>query len=390
LDRLKEAGGDLLKTIGDEAMGAVRERVSNVTDRLEGVANGNPVATAALRATSAKSEGKSPTGGAIKGLFSGLTQKVFGGGGGADKATKAMNIVDSIDVGVPIRVAYNQWTQFGEFPSFMKKVESVETAEDNKLNWKAQVFWSHRTWEATIQKQVPDECIVWRSKGPKGHVDGAVTFHELGPNLTRILLILEYYPQGLFERTGNLWRAQGRRARLEFKHFRRHIMTRTILNPDEVEGWRGRIEDGEVVQTHDDALEEEQQAQAEGAEGEETAEYEEEGAEPGEGDEAAEYEEEGAEPGEGDEAAEYEEEGAEPGEGDETAEYEEEGAEEYEGGEEPADEEQDAVAEDEEASAEAEAPEGDEQVDEDVEEAGEETPPAEPSSPPSRRRRRPA
>ena len=360
LNRLKESGADLLKTLGDEALGTVRDKMSDVTDKLEGVANGNPIGSAALRATTAKAEGKSPAGGAVKGLFSGLKEKLSGGGGGggADKATKAMNIVESIDVGVPIRVAYNQWTQFGEFPSFMKKVESVETAEDNKLNWKAQVFWSHRTWEATIQKQVPDECIVWRSKGPKGHVDGAVTFHELGPNLTRILLILEYYPQGLFERTGNLWRAQGRRARLEFKHFRRHIMTRTILNPDEVEGWRGRIEDGEVVQTHEDALEEEQQAQAEGAEGEETAEYEEEGAEPAEGDEAAEYEEEGAD--------------------------------EYEGGEEPADEEQDTVAEDEESSAEAEAPEGDEQADEDVEEAAEETPPEEPSRPPSRRRRRPA
>jgi uncharacterized membrane protein len=360
LNRLKESGADLLKTLGDEALGTVRDKMSDVTDKLEGVANGNPIGSAALRATTAKAEGKSPAGGAVKGLFSGLKEKLSGGGGGggADKATKAMNIVESIDVGVPIRVAYNQWTQFGEFPSFMKKVESVETAEDNKLNWKAQVFWSHRTWEATIQKQVPDECIVWRSKGPKGHVDGAVTFHELGPNLTRILLILEYYPQGLFERTGNLWRAQGRRARLEFKHFRRHIMTRTILNPDEVEGWRGRIEDGEVVQTHEDALEEEQQAQAEGGEGEETAEYEEEG--------------------------------AEPAEGDETAEYDEEGAEEYEGGEEPADEEQDTVAEDEESSAEAEAPEGDEQADEDVEEAEEETPPEEPSPRPSRRRRRPA
>jgi uncharacterized membrane protein len=372
LDRLKESGADLLKTLGDEALGTVRDKMSDVTGKLESVANGNPIGSAALRATSAKAEGKSPAGGAVKGLFSGLKEKLSGGGGGgADKATKAMNIVESIDVGVPIRVAYNQWTQFGEFPSFMKKVENVETAEENKLNWKAQVFLSHRSWEATIQKQVPDECIVWRSKGAKGHVDGAVTFHELGPNLTRILLVLEYYPQGFFERTGNIWRAAGRRARLEFKHFRRHVMTRTILNPDEVEGWRGRIEDGEVVQTHEDALAEEQQAQAEAAEG-------------------AEYEE-GAEPAEGDEAAEYEEEGAEPAEGDETAEYEEEGAEEYEGGEEPADEEQDTVAEDEESSAEAEAPAGDEEADEDVEEAGEETPPEEePSPPPRRRRRRPA
>jgi len=379
MNRLKESGTDLLKTLGDEALGTVREKMSDVTGKLENVANGNPVGLAALRATSAKAEGESPTGGAIKGLVTGLGQKISGGGGGgADNATKAMNITESIDVGVPIRVAYNQWTQFGEYPSFMKKVESVEAAEDNKLNWKAQVFWSHRSWEATIEKQVPDQCIVWRSKGQKGHVDGTVTFHELTPDLTRIILVLEYYPQGFFERIGNIWRAQGRRARLEFKHFRRHVMTRTILNPDEVEGWRGRIEDGEVVQNHEDALAEEQQAQAEaaeGAEGEETAEYEEAG-EPAEGgEEFAEYEEEGAE------------EAGEPDEGGEdTAEYEDEGAEEYEGGEEPAEEAPDTVAE-EESSAEAEAPEEYEEA-EDVEEAGEETPPEEPSPPPSRRRRR--
>jgi len=379
MNRLKESGADLLKTLGDEALGTVREKMSDVTGKLENVANGNPVGLAALRATSAKAEGESPTGGAIKGLVTGLGQKISGGGGGgADNATKAMNITESIDVGVPIRVAYNQWTQFGEFPSFMKKVESVEAAEDNKLNWKAQVFWSHRSWEATIEKQVPDQCIVWRSKGQKGHVDGTVTFHELTPDLTRIILVLEYYPQGFFERIGNIWRAQGRRARLEFKHFRRHVMTRTILNPDEVEGWRGRIEDGEVVQTHEDALAEEQQAQAEaaeGAEGEETAEYEEAGKPAEGGEEFAEYEEEGAE------------EAGEPDEGGEdTAEYEDEGAEEYEGGEEPAEEAPDTVAE-EESSAEAEAPEEYEEA-EDVEEAGEETPPEEPSPPPSRRRRR--
>ena len=379
MNRLKESGTDLLKTLGDEALGTVREKMSDVTGKLENVANGNPVGLAALRATSAKAEGESPTGGAIKGLVTGLGQKISGGGGGgADNATKAMNITESIDVGVPIRVAYNQWTQFGEYPSFMKKVESVEAAEDNKLNWKAQVFWSHRSWEATIEKQVPDQCIVWRSKGQKGHVDGTVTFHELTPDLTRIILVLEYYPQGFFERIGNIWRAQGRRARLEFKHFRRHVMTRTILNPDEVEGWRGRIEDGEVVQTHEDALAEEQQAQAEaaeGAEGEETAEYEEAGKPAEGGEEFAEYEEEGAE------------EAGEPDEGGEdTAEYEDEGAEEYEGGEEPAEEAPDTVAE-EESSAEAEAPEEYEEA-EDVEEAGEETPPEEPSPPPSRRRRR--
>jgi hypothetical protein len=142
----------------------------------------------------------------------------------------------------------------------MKKVESVEHESDEKLNWKAQILWSHRTWEATIVEQIPDKRIVWRSKGSKGHVDGAVSFHELAPELTRVLLVLEYYPQGFFEYTGNLWRAQGRRARLELKHYRRHVMTNAILNPEEIVGWRGEIRDEEVVTDHETALKQEQEA----------------------------------------------------------------------------------------------------------------------------------
>ena len=83
-----------------------------------------------------------------------------------------------------------------------------------------------------------------------------MTFHEIGPELTRVLVVLEYHPQGLFERTGNLWRAQGRRARLELKHFRRHVMTEASCIADEVEGWRGEIHDGEVTSGHEDRAEE--------------------------------------------------------------------------------------------------------------------------------------
>src|SRR6476619_4939839 len=318
MDKLKGVGSDLMKAVGDKAMKTASDRVGGLTDRLEGIANGGPISKAATKGIEAKAQGDSPVAGAVKGLASGIKDKITGGGGKGNKspkATKATNIVESIDVGVPLRVAYNQWTEFGSFPNFMKKVEKVEAADDNKLNFKAQIVWSHRTWEATILEQVPDERIVWRSKGEKGHVDGAVTFHELGPNLTRILLVLEYYPQGLFERTGNIWRAQGRRARAEFKHFRRHVMTRTILNSEEVEGWRGTIEDGEVVQTHEEALEEEQQQQeeqeSEGAEDQyddaDEDEYEDEEGEAE--DEAApedEYDEEPAEDEEGEAAPEDE------------------------------------------------------------------------------------
>ena len=261
--------------------------------------------------------------GGLKGAVSGVKDKITGGGGkdsGGGKATDSTNIVESIDVGVPLRVAYNQWTEFGAFPSFMKKVESVESPDDNKLVFKAQIFWSHRTWEATIKEQIPDERIVWKSKGQKGHVDGAVTFHEIGPELTRILVVLEYYPQGLFEKTGNIWEAQGRRARAELRHFRRHVMTRSILHPDEIEGWRGTIEDGEVVETHEEALEREEQEQQE---------QDEQGYEDGEGGEdSAEDEYDEGEP--EDEAESDEEEPAEDEYEEESGEGEEEPEDEYE------------------------------------------------------------
>jgi uncharacterized membrane protein len=272
LGRLKDVSQDLLKVIGDKAMTSVSDRVGSLTDRLEDIADGGPVGKAVSKGGEAAAKGDSPVMGALKGAASGIKDKVTGGGGGSSgggKATKSTNIIETIDVGVPVTVAYNQWTEFGAFPSFMKKVESVESPDDTKINFKAQIFLSHRSWEATILEQVPDERIVWRSKGQKGHVDGAVTFHELGPNLTRILVVLEYYPQGLFEKTGNIWEAQGRRARAELRHFRRHVMTRTILDPDEVEGWRGVIHDGEVVKSHEEVVEEEEQEQ-EGEDGGDT------------------------------------------------------------------------------------------------------------------------
>ena len=168
------------------------------------------------------------------------------------KKVKVTNIVEAIDVPVSRDVAYEQWTQFEEFPSFMKKVENVTQEENEVITWQAQVFWSHRTWKATILDQVPNEHIVWKSQSKKGYVDGAVTFHELAPNLTRILVSLEYHPKGIFEHTGNLWRAQGRRVRLEMKHFRRHVANHTLLHRDEIEGWTGEIHDKQVIENDAD------------------------------------------------------------------------------------------------------------------------------------------
>ena len=270
VERLKGEVGELAGALTNRAVTGLLDKVEGTTGRLNDYVEGGagPGLMAAVTGAKGLAEGKSPARSMFGAGMAGVKEKISGlfrrgGKGGGSKKLKLTNIVESTDVGVPVTLAYNQWTQYNDFPKFTKKVESVDknrNEEEQKTNWKAQVFWSHRTWEATVIEQVPDERIIWRSKGQKGHVDGAVTFHELAPNLTRILLVLEYHPQGMFERTGNLWRAQGRRARLELKHFRRHMMTQGVLHPDEIEGWRGTVHDGEVVESHEDALEREQQA----------------------------------------------------------------------------------------------------------------------------------
>lgn len=263
---------NLAGAIGERAVSVVTERITGATGRLSDYARqgGGPGLIAAATGAQKLAEGGSPVKAMLHAGVAGGKEKVMsalgrasgkGGKGGKNKVT---NIVETIEVGVPVRAAYNQWTQFGDFPSFMKKVEQADNDEPEKMTWKAQVFWSHRTWESTIVRQVPDKLIHWRSKGEKGSVDGTVSFHELTPDLTRILVVLEYHPQGLFEHTGNLWRAQGRRVRLELKHFVRHVMTEVALDPDQVQGWRGEIRDSQVVKDHETGLREEREQRERG------------------------------------------------------------------------------------------------------------------------------
>ncbi|WP_328855140.1 SRPBCC family protein [Microbispora hainanensis] len=289
----RQALGGLLGglTHGQGARGLLK----TAADRLGATGGGGLLGTVASALTE-DGGGGHPVRAALMAYGKEKIKGLFGGGGGGKgrkgKKLKVTNIVEALDIGAPLRLVYNQWTQFEEFPSFMKKVETVEQKSEEKLGWKAQVFWSHRTWESTIVEQVPDSRIIWRSQGPKGFPDGSVTFHEIAPELTRVLLVIEYHPQGFFEHVGNLWRAQGRRVRLEFKHFRRHVMTNALLRPDEIEGWRGEIRDSQVVKDHETALREERERE-EGREGEEPeAEQPEEAGEGEEAEESEEFEEE--------------------------------------------------------------------------------------------------
>ncbi|MGH8868344.1 MAG: SRPBCC family protein [Actinomycetes bacterium] len=231
---------------GQNLLDRVGDGVTNLTDRLDDVAeNGGQLGTLSdgLKRTA---EGENPAKAALGAVGSSVKDKVksaFGGGGGKGGTPKATVIIEEVDIGVPLSTVYDQWTQFEEFSSFMKGVVSVEQKDDVETHWRGKVAKSSRTWTATIQEQIPDRRIVWTSEGAKGSVNGVVTFHPLADDLTKVLVVLEYYPSGFFEKTANIWRAPGRRARLDIKHFRRYLMT----EGEATGSWRGEIRDGEVV-----------------------------------------------------------------------------------------------------------------------------------------------
>jgi hypothetical protein len=271
VDRLREEAVKYLGAQMEHLVEKAGDKVTDLTGQLGDVAeNGGVLPKVGARVLQGDSPAKAFLGEKAKSIKDNVVDKVkgaFGGGGkpGRKAGKKAMNIVETLDVGVPLRTVYDHWTQYEDFSGFAKGVQSVSQGDEVTTDWKVKVGPSKRSFKATVQEQVPDERIVWTSQGAKGSTRGAVSFHELTPNLTRIVLVVEYYPAGFFEKTGNIWRAQGRRMRLDFKNFQRHVS----LTNDEAEGWRGEIRDGEVVRTHDEAMEEEEAAQNEEPEEEE-------------------------------------------------------------------------------------------------------------------------
>ncbi|MFK8906643.1 SRPBCC family protein [Streptomyces sp. YS-3] len=330
---LKEASG-YLGAQADQLADKVTDKLSDLTDQLYDVAdNGgslSDVAGIGGRLLQGDSPLKAFAGQKLGNLKDKVTDTVsqgLGGGKGRGRKSggKVVNIVEALDVGLPLRTVYDFWTQYEDFSGFAKGVRDVSRGEETESDWKVKVGPSTRSWKATVQEQIPDDRIVWTSEGAKGTTRGCVSFHELAPTLTRIVIVVEYYPSGLFEKTGNLWRAQGRRLRLDLKNFLRH----TTLTTDEPEGWRGEIRDGEVVRTHEEALEEEENENQDEEEGEdedegEYADQDDGAATDEEEDEYADEEEDDGEYADDEEDAEYAGEDEPEGEPDEEEEEEEE------------------------------------------------------------------
>jgi uncharacterized membrane protein len=146
------------------------------------------------------------------------------------------SIIETVEVNVPVRTAYNQFTQFEEFPQFMASVHEIRQLDDRHLHWKANVAGKEKEWDAEITEQIPDERIAWRSTSgvPNG---GVVTFHKIGDNVTRVTLQMDYQPEGPLEAIGDALGAVRMETRTNLQKFKDMLESRG----KETGAWRGSV-----------------------------------------------------------------------------------------------------------------------------------------------------
>lgn len=148
-------------------------------------------------------------------------------------------IEQNIEVNAPVRVVYNQWTQFEEFPKFMEGIKEVRQLDNRRLHWRAEVAGRPKEWEAEIYEQVPDEKIAWRSTGGAQNA-GLVRFDKTSDSTTRVTLVLTYQPETITEKMGDALGIMSARVRGDLKRFKEFIEGRGA----ETGGWRGEIHGG--------------------------------------------------------------------------------------------------------------------------------------------------
>jgi uncharacterized membrane protein len=146
------------------------------------------------------------------------------------------NVEKSIDVNVPVRTAYNQWTQFEDFPRFMEGVQQVKQLDEKHLHWVAEIAGKREEWDAEITEQIPDERVAWTNTSGARNA-GVVTFHYLEPSKTRVMLQLDYEPEGVVENVGTALGFVDRRVKGDLERFKEFIESRG----HETGAWRGEI-----------------------------------------------------------------------------------------------------------------------------------------------------
>src|SRR5918992_2991990 len=163
-----------------------------------------------------------------------------------------MPVQQSVDVAVPVETAYNQWTQFEDWPEFMHRVTRVTQEDDCTVSFATKIWGKKKEFKAEIETQRPDERIKWKVSQGITHT-GVVTFHELAPRLTRIELNVDVDPGSLIEKAARGMRHIKRAMRADLHRFKAFVEMQEL----ETGAWRGVIEDGELVDEHDDSYDEE-------------------------------------------------------------------------------------------------------------------------------------
>jgi len=145
-------------------------------------------------------------------------------------------IEESIEINVPVRAAYNQWTQFEEFPRYMDGVKQVKQINEKRLHWKAEIAGKEKEWETEITEQLPDQRIAWKSAGG-ATTAGVVTFHRLSDSKSKIMLQMEYDPTGFAENIGDAMGLVKHRVIGDLQRFKTYIENRG----QETGAWRGTV-----------------------------------------------------------------------------------------------------------------------------------------------------
>ena len=148
-------------------------------------------------------------------------------------------VTESIDVNVPLSTAYNQWTQFEEFPRFMEGVKSVTQLDDTRLRWVAEVAGQEKEWIAEITEQAPDVRVAWRAMSGAENA-GVVTFHHIDDDSSRVSLEMDVDPEGIIETAGTALGFLERRVKGDLERFKEYIESRGV----ETGAWRGTVDAG--------------------------------------------------------------------------------------------------------------------------------------------------
>ena len=147
-------------------------------------------------------------------------------------------VTKSVDVAVPVRTAYNQWTQFEEFPRFMEGVQEVRQLSDTMTHWRTEIGGVKREFDAEITEQLPDERVAWTSTEGTRQA-GVVTFHRLDADHTRVTAQIEFEPDGVVEKAGDLLGVIDRRVKGDMDRFKEFIEGRGGV---ETGAWRGEVD----------------------------------------------------------------------------------------------------------------------------------------------------